>query len=125
MNNYTFKKFENQGPTKDNRISINKSGEITFPSIFCYENKIFRYEYATLFWDQEKKAVGISFTNKKEGHGNYKVTRLSRGGGARISSNAFLKSSGIDLSIDSGRFSWKKYNDPKLGLLFVFELREK
>ena len=122
---YTFKKFESRGPSKDNRISINKSGEITFPSIFCYENKIFSYEYSTLFWDQEKKAIGISFTNKKEGHGNYKVTRLSRGGGARISAKGFLKSSGIDLSVDSGRYFWKKYDDPELGSLFVFELGEK
>lgn len=122
---YKFTKFESRGPASDNKISINKSGEITFPSIFCYENKIFGYEYAGLFWDSEKKAVGIRFTNKKEERGVYKLKRSSKGGGARIVAKAFLKDSGIDLSIHSGRFLWEKYEDPKYGFLYVFELEEK
>lgn len=121
---YSFTKYKNQGPSKDNRISINKSGEITFPSIFCYQNKVFSYGYAIFFWDNEKKAVGIRFANKKE-DGTYTVKRSSKGGGARISARGFLNANKIDLSVYSGRHEWQKYEDPELGTLYVFELENK
>lgn len=121
---YNFKEFQNTGPVKDVRISINKSGEITFPSKFCYENRIFSYGYASTFWDEEKKAIGIRFTNKKEGN-VYTIQRSSKGGGARISSKGFLRANKIDLSLYSGRYPWKRYEDSNFGILYVFELNRK
>lgn len=122
---YNFTRFDNKGPTKDELISINKSGEITFSSVFCYNNKVFSYGYAVLFWDSEKKAVGIRFTNKKDEKGRYVLNANSKRAGARISAKGFLKSNQIDLDIYAGRYDWKKYEDPYLGTLYVFELEKK
>jgi len=121
---YNFTRFEGSGPSKDNRISINKSSEITLPSTFCYENKIYSYMFAVLFWDNEKKAVGLHFTNKKDEKGIYKVKRSSKGGGARISAKSFIAKNKIDLSVYSGRYLWKKIDEPTIGQLFVFELNK-
>lgn len=122
---YNFTRFEGQGPTKDNRISINRSSEITFPSAFCYENKVFSYTYTVLFWDAVSKAVGIRFTNKKDEKGIYTLKRSSKGGGARISVKGFLRASNIDPALHAGRYNWKKYEDDVLGSMYVIELEDK
>lgn len=122
---YNFNRFENQGPSKEALISINKSNEITFSSAFCNMNKIFNYAFVVLFWDSKKRAIGIHFTNNKEEKGRYALARLSKGGGARVSAKGFLNNSKIDASIYANRYMWKKYEDEAIGTLYVFELESK
>ena len=122
---YNFIPYESRGSNDQSHIAINKSGEITFSSKFCYENKIFSYINAKLFWDIQAKVIGISLTNDKNDKGTYKLKRTSRGAGARIAAQGFLKKNKIDFNKYSGRYSWKRYEDPAYGSLFIFDLTQR
>jgi len=125
MNSYNFSRFENQGPSNENRISINKGNEIFFSSIFCSDNKVLSYKYAVLFWDSAKKAIGVHFTNDDGERGRYALSHSSKGGGARISDKGFFTTNKIDTATYAGRYVWEKYVDSAVGSLYVFKLESK
>lgn len=121
---YNFVRYQSHGPSRHSMISINRSGEIGFSSAFCYENKIFSYQYAVLFWDKDKMAIGVHFSNKEGENGSYTVKRTSKGGGARLAAKGFLKLNKIDIKAYSGRYQYKKYEEQNIGTLYVFELEK-
>lgn len=109
----------------DNRISITKSSDLGLPLIFCKQNEIFNFKHAVLFYDQLKKAIGISFTNKNE-KGILTISQSTRNGktGAKISATSFFKVNNIDPARYKGRYPWKKIEDSQNGTLYVIELEK-
>ena len=91
----SFEKYEGQRPrgTKD-IVSIRKNGQIAFNSKSVQSFEVRNYSYAFLYYDKDKKIIGIELGNNK-GRGARKITML--GGTALISGSAFLKHFNIDI----------------------------
>ena len=123
---YNFTKFTNRNSKNEERITITKSNSIGFPTGFYKENNIDKYKFVVLFWDKDKKAIGIKFTNDEENKDEKNRFTISTnpkyGGGIIVRS--FFTSNGIDTQKYHGRYEWKKINiDGET--VFVIELKEK
>jgi hypothetical protein len=90
-----FEKYEGQRPrgTKD-IVSIRKNGQIAFNSKSVQSFDVRNYKYAYLYYDKDRKKIGIELSNNK-GRGARKITML--GGTALISGSAFLKHFNISI----------------------------
>ena len=126
---YNFVKHTLTGRRIEYRITITKGGHIGFPSGFYHDNKINRFSYATLFYDQDKKAIGISFSYAKE-EGSISIsTHSNEKYGGYISATSFFKGSGLSPEQHRGRYEYKKIGMQEAGLggtgkLFIISLKD-
>ena len=93
-----FVKFEGANPrsfTRDPALTLNKSGVLylNHPAVTAF--KLSEYEYATLFYDTEKQAIGIKATNNFE-EASVRIGKSGRG--YSMSGRAFLHHYNIDHS---------------------------
>lgn len=117
---YNFVKFEANNSRIETRISLNKSSTIGLPTAFYQAYHLVEYKYAVLYFDSEKWAVAIRFTNSAEA-GIFKVIHDKKGRGAKISIRSFLKTYNINPMVHSGKYLWKKAILPG-GYGFIFKL---
>lgn len=121
--NYNFSKFESTHSRYEARITITSSKSIGFPTKFYNENKIDRYKYVILYFDEEKKAIGIQFSiDEKEPH-KFTIIKSKTGYGGSIVATSFFKKHEIDPKIHKGKYDWQKVKTP-FGELFVIELKK-
>ena len=66
MSEFNFVKFTGYYPRGDTKISINKSGLIRLSSGFCNITAILNHKYVVLYYDNQRRAIALKFTNKKE-----------------------------------------------------------
>lgn len=118
---YNFSKFEGTHGRYESRITITSGNAIGFPTKFYKENKISDYKYVVLYYDEEKRAIGIKFSNdENEPHKFSIISQKSYGGS--IVATSFFKKNGIDPKKVKSKYEWQKVQSP-FGELFVFELR--
>lgn len=119
---YNFSKFESTHGRYESRITITASNSIGFPTKFYKENKIESYKYVILYFDEEKKAIGIQFSNDDNEPHKFTIIK-SNGYGGSVVVTSFFKKHGIDPKIHKGKHDWTRVATP-FGELFVFELKE-
>ena len=124
-NSYQFKKFTGRNARFEDRITVTKSNTIGFPSKFYDDNGIKDFKFVIFFWDENKKAIGIQFTNSEEEKDKFSILHSNRGYGANVISRSFFRSNSIDPATYSGRYNWKKHKIEGVGEIYVIELVEK
>ncbi len=91
-----FVKFTQTGQRFRPKISIWEGGQIGFNQGAMKRFGLDNFQYAILFFDQEKNRIGIKFTNEDKEEGIIKFNHRKTGG--VISGKAFLDFYGIDYS---------------------------
>ena len=119
---YDFKRFESTGGRYEMRISLTGSRSFGFPTMFYEENKIAKYKYVVLYYDEKQKAVGIKFTADKEEPHKFTLIK-SKKYGASIVATSFFKKYKLDPKKYKRKYNWKKVRTD-FGILFVIELNE-
>jgi hypothetical protein len=120
---YNFTKFENTHGRYEARITITASNSIGFPTKFYNENNIDNHKYIVLYFDEEKKAIGIQFSNDDNEPHKFTIIKSKDGYGGSVVATSFFKKHGIDPKAHKGKYDWKKVETP-FGELFVFELKK-
>ena len=120
---YNFSKFESTHGRYESRITITSSNSIGFPTRFYKENKIENYKYVILYFDVERKAIGVQFSNNDSEPHKFTIIKSKDGYGGSVVVISFFKKHEIDTKINKGKYDWKKIETP-FGELFVFELRK-
>lgn len=121
--NYNFTKFENTHGRYEDRITITGSNSIGFPTKFYKENKIADYKYVVLYYDNEKKAIGIQFSIDENEPHKFTIIKSKDDYGGSVVVTSFFKKHDLNSKAYKGKYEWKKVETP-FGELFVFELRE-
>jgi hypothetical protein len=120
---YNFKKFEKIHARFEERITITKSNSIGLPTFFCKKNNVANFKYAVLFWDKEKKAIGIQLTNDEEEKSKFRIMHHKKYG-ASIIARSFFKTYDINTEEYRGRYNWEKPDIEGVGRIFVIELKK-
>ncbi|OGB74803.1 hypothetical protein A2810_02025 [candidate division Kazan bacterium RIFCSPHIGHO2_01_FULL_49_10] len=121
---YNFQKFNSRNTKTDDRISLGaKSYAIGLPTQFVNENGLREAKYAVLYFDSEKGAIGIQFTNDAGGD-RFAVIHSKQGYGASIVARSFFRVNRLDLVDYKKKYNWKKYFQDGVGDLFVIELEK-
>lgn len=119
---YNFEKFSSTGGKYETRISLTASRSFGFPMKFYVENGIGKYKYVVLFYDREKKAVGLKFTSDEEEPHKYSIIKSDKYGGS-IVATSFFKKYDLDPKKYKRKYEWEKVKTD-FGTLFVIELNE-
>ncbi len=122
---FNFKKFENRHGRYENRITVTKSNSIGFPSKFYSDNKINDYKFVVLYWDLDKKAIGINFTNEDSGKSNFSIVHSKLGYGGTVAAKSFFTHNNINTKEYYGRYEWTKFDQADVGTLFVISLKKR
>jgi hypothetical protein len=105
-----FERFVGTGKTAKPRVSIWKQGQINFNTAAIEKYGLNNYKCAVLFYDREKKKIGLKFTNDEKEEGSRRF--IKRHSGAWISARAFVAHYGIKIE-GSPNFELRK--DEKAG----------
>lgn len=122
---YSFKKFQNRNARFESRISITKSNSIGFPTKFYKDNGIKQYKYVVLYYDKDKRAVGVQFTNDESEKNKFSISHSKQGYGGSIVARSFFATCNISPKKYYGKYEWKKYPLEGVGELFVITLKER
>ena len=122
---YKFQKFENRNARLENRISVTRSNSIGFPTQFYRNNNIKQFKYVVLYYDQDKKAIGIRFTNNEEDGNKFSIIHSKKGFGGSAVIRSFFRTYNINLKKYYGKYEWKKRAPEGIGELFVIDLKER
>jgi len=123
-----FKRFEEVGKKRGTYyISVGRHGALGLCAGFYNAEKVKDFSHAVLFFNQEKKYIGVSFTNDKSTPGAFKIThgQSSSSVVARSFFMTIFNASKEELHKYSGQYTPKKYADPTYGVLFYIDLNEK
>ena len=91
-----FKRFTDVGGVFRPRASIRTVGQLGLNKGSVRKYSIEKYGYAVLYYDDEKKRIGIELTNEPDADGA--VVIHVRDGGGTIATKSFLNCFGIDYS---------------------------
>lgn len=122
---FNFKKFEQIHQRFENRMSLTKSNSIGLPTGFYNSNNIKDLKFISLFWDQERLAIGIQFHNNEAEKSRFKIIHNKSGLGASVVVRSFFTVNQIDPKKYYGKYSWQKINQEGIGELYVMELKER
>ena len=122
---YNFIKFENLHQRTEDRITVTGNSSIGFPTKFYNDNGIKDFKYVVVFYDKEKNAIGINFTNSEEEKSKFTIIRSNKGYGGQIVARSFFKSNNIDPKKYKGRYIWEKTQIESVGEIFVILLKER
>lgn len=121
MKTWKFKRYDGVYTRGDTKIGINKSGLIRLSAGFCRMTNALNFKSCVLFYDVENNAIALKLTNSGEA-GIFKVTRDTTG--ATVSGKSFFTANKLDLEKFSGRYDWVKLILPKIGEVFIIELKK-
>lgn len=124
---FKFKQFESVGKKLGNyTISISKRGAFGINAGFYNAENIRTYSHALLYYDENEKAIGISFTNSAEAAGAFKITHGNNSG--YVVAHSFFLSlfprNRSDFLKYAGRYTPESYDDPVIGRVFYILLKE-
>lgn len=126
---YQFIKHTQVGKRFEERITVTRARHIGFPTQFYKDNGLEAYNYAVLFYDKAKNAIGIKFAASQE-DGAISIARHSKGYGGYISATGFFKLNRINSKKYAGRYEYKTvplrdvgFDEP--GNLYIIELKER
>ena len=126
---FNFIQHTYTGGRYEDRITITHSRSIGLPKAFFDDNHVEKYSYASLYYDKNKNAVGIVFTND-EVPGKIKITRNNKGYGGQIPAISFFKANRINTKKYAGRYDYEKRNLRDVGLekdgqMYIIMLQDK
>ena len=122
---YSWKRFDNIHARLEDRITVTKNGAIGFPTRFYQDNNIKDYKYIVLYYDEAQKAIGIHFTNDENEKSKFSILHSKQNYGGSAVVRSFFKVSRIDPKIYYGRYDFTVRQEPELGTLYVFQLKER
>lgn len=122
MSDFNFIKFQGMHGRTEDRITITKSESIGFPTKFYKDNGIDNFKYVVLFYDSEKKAVGVHFTNSEEEKNKFTIIKSKQGYGGSIIARSFFRGLGIEANKYRNRYKWSKSNIDGIGEIYVINL---
>ena len=127
---YSFQRFTDVGKRFEDRITITRGRAIGLPTRFYNDNKIGDFKFAVLFYDKQKNAIAIMFTNNADEQGRIAIARSGDSYGGHILATSFFKANRINSKKYANRYDYKKISGAEAGLsdqtdLFVIELRER
>jgi len=111
-----FERFTAKGRISAPTLSIRSNGQIAFNKKAVDENELMNYRYAVLFFDPERKAIGIKPTNDDMETGKRRLA--VKKGTAFISAHSFLSFYGLN------RKKSEKFPLTREGDLLVSEVGE-
>lgn len=121
---YNFTKFKDVGSRVGNYfISFNKSGFMV-SSGFYLKEKISSFSKAVLYFDEQKKSVGIQFSMDSEAEGAFALTHGNKGTTGSIGARSFIFANNLNKIEYYGRKIPKKI-DYQGNQIFVIDLAEK
>lgn len=126
---FNFVQHVATGKRFEDRITVTRSRSIGLPTQFFTDNKVGDFKYALLYFDKQRNAIGIVFTNE-ETPGKIGITRNSKGYGGHILATSFFKANRINTKKFAGRYDYDKKPLRELGIdkdgeMFIIELKEK
>ena len=104
----------------ESMISISRASAIRLSAKFCQETGILNHDYAVLFYDSEKKAIGILPTNKNVDE-SFTLTKERTSGS--ISAAGFMNRYNLDADIYHGRYEWTTERLPSGEKVYVVLLK--
>jgi len=123
---YSFKKFDEKNLRLENRITITKkSHSIGFPTQFYNENQISKFKYVVIYYDGEKKAIALHFTNDENEKNRFVIHHSKDGYGGSIAVRSFMKLRDIDPEKYHGRYDWKLDQIEGVGTVYIIQLVDK
>jgi hypothetical protein len=122
---FNFKKFEHTNQRFEDRITVTGTSSFGFPTKFFKDHNIASYKYVVIFYDADKKAVGLHFTNSEEEKHKYTILKSKVGYGGSVIATSFFKTYNINPKTYQGRYEWEKKEIPEAGTLFVIVLKER
>jgi hypothetical protein len=120
---FNFKKFEHVKQRQEKRITVTKSNSIGFPTQFYVDNKIKDYKYVELFWDADKNAIGVYFTNDESEENKFRIIHSEKYGG-HILARSFFRGENIDPKVYRGRYNYEITDIPGKGKAYAITLKE-
>jgi hypothetical protein len=117
-----FKKFENTHARFEERITLTKSYSLGFPTRFYEDNGIKKFKSVVLFYDEEKKEIGIQFSNDEEEKNAFSIVHSEKYGGT-VPIRSFIRFHKIDPEIYYGRYDWEKRAEEGIGELYIIKLK--
>jgi len=88
--------LKQRGQVNKPRVAVWKTGQIGLNEAALREFGLTEMTHAALFYDRDKKKIGLRFSDSAKEEGAVKVVR--RGGGAIIFAKGFLRYFGIEYS---------------------------
>lgn len=125
MTDFNFEKFKNLNARLENRISVTKSFSIGFPTKFYNSNGLRDFKYVVLFYDKERKAIGIQFTNNENETDKFSISHSKQGYGGHIVARSFFTTYDINPGKYVSKYEWEKSAVEGVGDLFVISLKDK
>lgn len=125
MSEYNFEEFTGYGSKVSRKISITGSMSFGIPPAFYQENQLSKYPYVSLFFDKNKKTIGILFKDNKD-NGGFKIIGYGAGAreGATFVARSFFTHYKIDVGKYKGKYTPKKIHQEGVGDLYVIDLNE-
>lgn len=127
---YHFSKFNSfNSRSSDDSISITRSYSLGLSSSFCENNDVNKFKYAVLYYDKDRKSIGIRFTKSESEPSKFTISRKDTGFGQSIIARSFFKKNQVDVNKYNRKYSVKKVSLRKAGIdepgsLFVVDLQE-
>ncbi len=113
-----FVRFTQSGRISTPRVSLSRIGMLTFNHASRIKYKLQDYNHVVLYYDDERRRIGIELTNNTGADG---ATRLRvRSTGADVSAKSFMSFFAIQLNATT---SYPLCRDEETGYL-VFDLEE-
>jgi len=122
---FDFIKFESTHARIEDRITVTKSGAIGFPTKFYEDNKIANFKFVVLYYDVNKMAIGVLFTNNESEKNRFSIIHSKKGYGGSVAVRSFFKVSKLDPVTYYGRYEWQKIQHEGVGELYVIKLKER
>ena len=110
-------------------MTITRTGHIGLPTQFYKDNGIANYKFAVIYYDKDRKTVGVKFTKEQE-IGTLLISKNRDGYGGYISAKNFFAFNQINPSRYAQRYTYETIPLHQAGLdgtgsLFVIQLKEK
>jgi hypothetical protein len=124
---FNFKQFVGVGSKLSNySISITNSAAFGLNSGFYSGEKLKEFQYVTLFYDSNRKAIAFLFTNDKTEKGTFKISHSTNSG--YISARTFFLSlfpgKPDEFKKYLGRYGPQAYDQKDVGKLYYILLEE-
>lgn len=120
---YKFTEFTQVRAKLQSKITLTESGSFGFTSQLVKDEGLRPYDFVTLYYDSDAKAVGFRFHSDPSYPHLLKVIK-SKEYGVSVSATSFLNVNKIDPAKYSDRYGWKKVEQEGIGTLYVIELKE-
>lgn len=123
MQDYKFVPFTNVGTRAGNySISFNSVGFLGLNSGFYTREKIRDYKRVSLFYDKNRKAIGLKFIKDGSAPNSFAIAHSEKQTSAAVTARSFVIINDLNKSKFNGQKTPKKVIDPNFGVLFVIEL---